>query len=43
MFNLSEIGSRAVAAVSSLVISGVLFAYAIVPAEQGVVFAGMMA
>ena len=43
MFNISEIGSRAVAAVSSLVISGVLFAYAIVPAEQGAVFAGMMA
>lgn len=43
MLNLSEMSSRVLAAASSFAISAVLFAYAIVPAEQGVVFSGMMA
>ncbi len=43
MFELNEMSSRFVAAVSSVAISAALFAYAIVPAEQGVALAGVMA
>lgn len=43
MFDLGDMSSRVVAAVSSLAISAVLFAYAIVPAEQGVAVVGVMA
>ena len=43
MLNLSELSSRAVAAVCSVTISTALFAYAIVPAEQGIAVAGMVA
>ncbi|MFZ1741385.1 MAG: recombination protein F [Pontixanthobacter sp.] len=43
MSNLNELSSRVFAAVSSLAISAVLFAYAIVPAEQGAAISGMIA
>lgn len=43
MFNMNDFGSRAFAAVSSLTISAVLFAYAIVPAQQGALISGVVA
>ncbi|MDN3644859.1 hypothetical protein QWY75_01415 [Pontixanthobacter aestiaquae] len=43
MLNLSELGSRVVAAVSSVTLSVCVFAYAIVPAEQAVIFSGAIA
>ncbi len=43
MLNLSDLGSRVVAAVSSVTLSVCVFAYAIIPAEQGIVLSGAIA
>ena len=43
MSNLSEFSSRVIAAVSSVTLSVAVFAYAIVPAEQGMVLSGAIA
>lgn len=43
MHNLNELSSRIIAAVSSVTLSIALFAYAIIPAEQGITLSGAIA